>query len=310
MSEAALLRPGIATGSYPEREDVRESWLDRTTSAAFGALYQRFGPNHLDRGFLRQVARASEGLELLTTHELSEMASVLRRNLHRNGLRSDLVARAFAVIREVSGRTLGMRHFDVQLLGGWAMMRGKVAEMETGEGTTLTATLPAATAALAGIPVHIITVNDFLVGRDAAWMKPLYDVLGLSVGTILEGMSPTDRRSAYGCSITYCTNKQVVFDYLKDRLLLQQENRALHLKVEALHRADPRVSRLMMRGLCFAVVDEADSVLVDEARTPLIISGGRGAGDEERVYRQALDAARRMLAGRDYLVSEASATLT
>jgi preprotein translocase subunit SecA len=304
MSEVALLRPGIATGSYPEREDVRESWLDRTTSAVFGALYQRFGPNHLDRGFLRQVARASEGLELLTTHELSEMASVLRRDLHRNGLRPDLVASAFAVIREVSGRTLGMRHFDVQLLGGWAMMRGKVAEMETGEGKTLTATLPAATAALAGIPVHIITVNDFLVARDAAWMKPLYDLLGLSVGTILEGMSPTDRRRAYGCSITYCTNKQVVFDYLKDRLLLQQENRALHLKIEALHRADPRVSRLMMRGLCFAVVDEADSVLVDEARTPLIISGGRGAGDEERVYRQALDAARRMLAGRDYLVSE------
>ena len=304
MSEAALLRPGIATGSYPEREDVRESWLDRTTSAVFGALYQRFGPNHLDRGFLRQVARASEGLELLTAHKLSEMVAVLRRDLHRNGLRPDLVASAFAVIREVSGRTLGMRHFDVQLLGGWAMMRGKVAEMETGEGKTLTATLPAATAALAGIPVHIITVNDFLVARDAAWMKPLYDALGLSVGTILEGMSPTDRRHAYGCSITYCTNKQVVFDYLKDRLLLQQENRALHLKIEALHRADPRVSRLMMRGLCFAVVDEADSVLVDEARTPLIISGGRGAGDEERVYRQALDAARRMLAGRDYLVSE------
>jgi preprotein translocase subunit SecA len=304
MSEAALLRPGIGTGSYPEREDVRESWLDRTTSAVFGALYQRFGPNHLDRSFLRRVARASEGLELLTTHKLSEMASVLRRDLHRNGLRPDLVASAFAVIREVSGRTLGMRHFDVQLLGGWAMMRGKVAEMETGEGKTLTATLSAATAALAGIPVHIITVNDFLVARDAAWMKPLYDVLGLSVGTILEGMSTTDRRHAYGCSITYCTNKQVVFDYLKDRMLLQQENRALHLKIEALHRADPRVSRLMMRGLCFAVVDEADSVLVDEARTPLIISGGRGAGDEERVYRQALDAARRMLAGRDYLVSE------
>lgn len=304
MSEAALLRPGIGTGSYPEREDVRESWLDRTTSAVFGALYQRFGPNHLDRSFLRRVARASEGLELLTMHKLSEMASVLRRDLHRNGLRPDLVASAFAVIREVSGRTLGMRHFDVQLLGGWAMMRGKVAEMETGEGKTLTATLSAATAALAGIPVHIITVNDFLVARDAAWMKPLYDVLGLSVGTILEGMSTTDRRHAYGCSITYCTNKQVVFDYLKDRMLLQQENRALHLKIEALHRADPRVSRLMMRGLCFAVVDEADSVLVDEARTPLIISGGRGAGDEERVYRQALDAARRMLAGRDYLVSE------
>jgi preprotein translocase subunit SecA len=304
MSEAALLRPGIATGSYPEREDERESWLDRTASAIVGALYQRFGRNDLDRGFLRKVARASEGLELLTPHKLSDVVTALRHDLHRNGLRPDLVASAFAVIRELSVRKLGMRHFDVQLLGGWAMMRGKVAEMETGEGKTLTATLPAATAALAGIPVHIITVNDFLVARDAAWMKPIYDALGLSVGTILEGMSAPERRRAYACSITYCTNKQVVFDYLKDRLLLQQENRALHLKIEALHRANPRVSRLMMRGLCFAIVDEADSVLVDEARTPLIISGGQGTGDQERVYRQALDAARRMLAGRDYLVNE------
>src|SRR4051794_23445581 len=123
MSDVALLRPGIAAGAYPERDDVRESWLDRTTSAVFGALYQRFGPNHLDRGFLRQVASASEGLELLRAHELSEMASVLGRDLHCRGLQPDLVARAFAVIREVSGRTLGMRHFDVQLLGGWAMVR-------------------------------------------------------------------------------------------------------------------------------------------------------------------------------------------
>jgi len=304
MSEAVLLRPGIATGSYPEREEERESWLDRTASAMCGVLFQRFGGNDLDRGFLRQVAAASDRLELLGSKELDDVVAVLRQDLHRNGLRRDLVARAFAVIREMSRRELGMRPFDVQLLGGWAMMRGKVAEMETGEGKTLTATLPAATAALAGIPVHIITVNDFLAARDAAWMKPLYDALGLSVGTVLEGMSPAERRHAYGCSITYCTNKQVVFDYLKDRLLLQQESRALHLKIEALHRPDPRASRLVMRGLCFAIVDEADSVLVDEARTPLIISGGRGAGDQERVYRQALDAARRMQAGRDYLVSE------
>ncbi|HKS60782.1 MAG TPA: preprotein translocase subunit SecA [Xanthobacteraceae bacterium] len=304
MSEAVLLRPGIATGSYPEREEERESWLDRTASAMWGVLSQRFGGNDLDRGFLRRVAAASDRLELLGSKELDDVVAELRQDLHRNGLRPDLVARAFAVIREMSRRELGMRHFDVQLLGGWAMMRGKVAEMETGEGKTLTATLPAATAALAGIPVHIITVNDFLAARDAAWMKPLYDALGLSVGTVLEGMSPAERRHAYGCSITYCTNKQVVFDYLKDRLLLQQESRALHLKIEALHRPDPRASRLVMRGLCFAIVDEADSVLVDEARTPLIISGGRGAGDQERVYRQALDAARRMQAGRDYLVSE------
>src|SRR5262245_60063799 len=136
MSEAALLRPGIATGSYPEREDQRENWLDRRASAIFGALYQRFGRNNLDRRFLRQVGRASDGLERLTARELSDVVTVLRRDLHCDGLRPDLVARAFAVIRELSGRKLGMRHFDVQLLGGWAMLRGKVAEMETGEGKT------------------------------------------------------------------------------------------------------------------------------------------------------------------------------
>src|SRR5262249_51689931 len=128
MSEAALLRPGIATGSYPEREDERESWRDRTASAIVGALHQRFGRNAIDRCCLRKVARASEGLELLTPHKLSDVVTALRHDLRRNGLRPDLVASAFAVIRELSVRKLGMRHFDVQLLGGWAMMRGKVAE--------------------------------------------------------------------------------------------------------------------------------------------------------------------------------------
>src|SRR5436190_12121223 len=210
MSEAVLLRPGVAAGSYPEREEERESWLDRTAGAMCGALYQRFGGNDLDQDFLRQVVRASEGLELLAPQDVNDIVMLLRQELHCHGLRRDLVARAFAVICELSSRKLGMRHFDVQLLGGWAMMRGKVAEMETGEGKTLTATLPAATAALAGIPVHIITVNDFLAARDANWMKPLYDALGLSVGTLLEGMSQPERRHAYGCPLTYCTNKQVV----------------------------------------------------------------------------------------------------
>ena len=129
MSEAVLLRPGIATGSYPEREEERESWLDRTASAMCGALFQRFGGSNLDQDFLRQVARASDGFESLTAKELDEIVTVLRQDLHRNGLRPDLVARAFAVIRELSHRKLGMRHFDVQLLGGWAMMRGKIVEM-------------------------------------------------------------------------------------------------------------------------------------------------------------------------------------
>jgi len=304
MSEAARSRPGIALGHYPEREDERLSWLDRTASAAFGTLRQHLGRNNLDRDFVDRVATAARGLDRLDERAISGIVAELRRELHKHGLRPNLVARSFALIRELAGRCLGMRHFDVQLLGGWAMMRGKIAEMETGEGKTLAATLPAATAALAGIPVHIITVNDFLVSRDAAWMKPVYDALGLSVGTVLEGMALAERKRAYGCAITYCTNKQIVFDYLKDRLLLQQENRALHLRIEGLHRSEPRVHKLMMRGLCFAIVDEADSVLVDEARTPLIISGGQATGDQERVYQQALDTARRMRQGRDYVIRE------
>src|ERR1051325_12182428 len=131
MSEAVLLRPGIATGFYPARAEARDSWLDRTASAMCGLLFQRFGGNDLDQSFLRRVATASDRLELLGAKELDDVVAALRRDLHRNGLRPDLVARAFAVIREMSRRELGMRHFDVQLLGGWAMMRGKVAEMET-----------------------------------------------------------------------------------------------------------------------------------------------------------------------------------
>ena len=304
MSEAARFRPGIALGRYPERQDERLGWLDRVASRTFGVLRQQLGRSNLDRGFLDRVATAAEGLDRLEEPAIAGVVAELRRELHRHGLRPDLVARSFALIRELAERRLGMRHFDVQLLGGWAMVRGKVAEMETGEGKTLTATLPAATAALAGIPVHIITVNDFLVSRDAAWMKPLYEALGLSVGTILEGMPLAERKRAYGSAITYATNKQIVFDYLKDRLLLQQENRSLHLRIEGLHRTEPRVHKVMMQGLCFAIVDEADSVLVDEARTPLIIAGGQARGDQERVYRQALEAARRMRPRRDYVIRE------
>lgn len=135
---------------------------------------------------------------------------------------------------------------------GYVMLRGMIAEMETGEGKTLGA-------ALAGIPVHVITVNDFLVSRDAEWMGPLYRALGISVGTVVEGATPEARRQAYGRDITFCTNKQIVFDYLRDRLLLEQEDRPLPIKVAALYRPQPRSGELMMRGLCFAIVDEADS---------------------------------------------------
>jgi preprotein translocase subunit SecA len=141
---------------------------------------------------------------------------------------------------------------------------------------------------LAGIPVHVITVNDYLVERDAQWMRPVYDALGLSVGIIVEGMDHEARRAAYACDVTYCTNKQLVFDYLRDRLTMGEGTESLRLRLESLYTDQPRSSKLLLRGLCFAIVDEADSVLVDEARTPLIISRTPENDDQEQLYRQAL----------------------
>jgi preprotein translocase subunit SecA len=303
MSSTAALRPGIALGRYPQREDVREGWLDRTAASLVGFVRQRAsGRSAGHAAFLRRVEAEGRGLAALGNAQIRESVPELRRRLYSEGLEEELVARVFAVVREAAGRLLKMRPYDVQLLGGRVMLEGRVAEMETGEGKTLTATLPACAAALAGIPVHIVTVNDFLVLRDAAWMKPLYSFLGLTVGTITEGMAPEARRAAYACDITYCTNKQLVFDYLKDRLMLGQESRTLHLQIEALHAEYPRTRRLLLRGLCFVIVDEADSVLVDEARTPLIISNVGDASEERRIYGEAIAVARELTSGLDFSI--------
>jgi preprotein translocase subunit SecA len=179
-----------------------------------------------------------------------------------------------------------------------------VAEMETGEGKTLTATLPACTAALAGLPVHVITVNDYLARRDAETMGPLYRALGLTVGVIVSGMDPEARREAYAADITYATNKEVVFDYLKDRIALGAGASQVKLQLDALGRRRDASTRLLHRGLHFAIVDEADSVLIDEARTPLVISGkGRDAVQEE-VFRTAVRLARELERGVDFEVDE------
>jgi preprotein translocase subunit SecA len=303
MSDTAALRPGIALGPYPQREDLRDSWLDRAAGAVTGFIRQRaYGrrPGHAE--FLARVNTEAEPLANLTDKQIREAVPELRRRLYSEGLDETLVARTFAVVREIAGRRLGMRPFDVQLLGGRVMLEGKIAEMETGEGKTLTATLPACAAALAGIPVHIVTVNDFLVARDAAWMGPLYKFFGLTVGTITEGMDPAARRAAYACDITYCTNKQLVFDYLKDRLMLGREERNLQLQVEALHAEHPRTRRVLLRGLCFVIVDEADSVLVDEARTPLIISNRGDTSSEEKIYNEAITIARQLTSGIDFSI--------
>jgi preprotein translocase subunit SecA len=300
MQDSVSLRPGILLGSYPQRLEPPLGKLETLVARGTGLFRQ-----YLDRrtahsaGILRQVERHAVEIDALGDAALEEVVADLREQLGTRGFDEQLVARAFALVRELSRRILGMRHFDVQLIGGWVMLNGMVAEMQTGEGKTLTAALPAAVAALSGIPVHVVTVNDYLVTRDAAMLQPLYNALGLSVATITEEMSPEQRRAAYACDITYTTNKQLVFDYLKDRIKVGQAAGRLRQDLKGLH-SEERQSGLLLRGLCFAIVDEVDSVLIDEARTPLIISRSSDSGEQQRLYGQALGLAAQLRQGVDY----------
>jgi len=287
-------------GSYPERLLARTNWLDETTHRAMGALARRwFRPGARAAGFVDQVNGAGAGLPGLPAQRLLERVREVQEQLLRLGTGDEVAARAFALIREVAARTLGMRHFDSQVMGGWVILNGMLAEMETGEGKTLTATLPACTAALAGIPVHIITVNDYLATRDAQLMSPLYQVLGLTVGVVTEELKDQRaRQAAYSCDITYCTNKQLAFDYLRDRVSMGTRRGDVQRLIGGLRRGGgapaARSGELILRGLCFAIVDEADSVLVDEARTPLILSRQGDGQFDPAVYGQALELAARL----------------
>jgi preprotein translocase subunit SecA len=303
MSSAVVPRPGIELGWYPERELPRRTSLEKAVSRGMAPLLRRLrrGQSELDRAVERTAALAAAH-RALSDQALKDAARRVGIDMRRQGLRDDLLVESFAIVRESAERTLGLRPFDVQIMGGWALIRGMVAEMETGEGKTLTATLPACTAALAGIPVHVITVNDYLVERDAEAMRPLYEFLGLSVGTILESLGPDERRVEYSRDIVYCTNKQVAFDYLKDRVLLGQKRGRMQLELEHLYAEAPRARRLLLRGLCFAIVDEADSVLIDEAQTPLILSASHDEPAQNGVYEEALGFAAKFVADVDFEV--------
>lgn len=198
---------------------------------------------------------------------------------------SELLPEAFAVVREAARRTLAMRHFDVQLIGGVVLHQGRIAEMKTGEGKTLAATLPAYLNALLGRGVHIVTVNDYLALRDSEWMGPVYRFLGLSVGLIVHGLDPGQRRAAYAADITYGTNNEFGFDYLRDNMVLYRE-------------------QLSQRELYYAIVDEVDSILIDEARTPLIISGQMKEDKKDDGYVRFDDVARALRKERHYKVDE------
>ena len=302
-----VIRPGSVSGRYPERNDRESGWVDRSFSALQGMLARR----SINRqGDLRKVAatigRQGEALTTVDTLQLDKLRTELQRRFRNRGLSRPLCIEAFALVREFAERTIGLRHYESQLMAGWVMLQGQLAEMETGEGKTLSATLAAATAALAGIPVHVITVNEYLVERDAKAMGPLYQVLGLTVGYVDQSMKDEERRAGYACDITYCTNKQVAFDYLRDRLLLGNDRSQLRLRLESAYADNDRLGQFLLRGLCFAIVDEADSVLIDEARTPLILTRNVDSAAEHTAYRQALQLAQGLEKGRDFFIDQVS----
>jgi preprotein translocase subunit SecA len=223
------------------------------------SLKRIFGSRNdrLIRGYGSYIRAAKElepGLKALSDEALRGKTEEFRERLRAGAALDDLLPEAFAVVREAASRTLKMRHFDVQLIGGIALHQGKIAEMRTGEGKTLVATLPAYLNALPGRGVHVVTVNEYLAQRDADWMGPVYRFLGLTVGVIKNSQTPQEKREAYACDITYGTNNELGFDYLRDNLAFSLEDR-------------------VQRHLAYAIIDEVDSILIDEARTPLIISG-------------------------------------
>src|SRR5438270_139323 len=236
------------------------SFLDRALrmgeAKKFKAYEQRVG----------RINAFEPELEHYTDAELREAADQLRERARGGEKLDDLIFECFALVREAGRRSMGMRHFDVQLIGGMVLHDGSIAEMKTGEGKTLTATLAVVLNSLAGRGVHLVTVNDYLARRDAMWMKPIYDMLGVSVG-ILQNMQPyEDKRAAYAADVTYGTNSEFGFDYLRD-------NMATSLEEKVQHGGRPKPEEGKSHYHTFAIVDEVDNILIDEARTPLIISG-------------------------------------
>ncbi|PKM76981.1 MAG: preprotein translocase subunit SecA [Firmicutes bacterium HGW-Firmicutes-15] len=249
--------------------------------------------NQKDVKKLRRVAEQINALEddcrKLADEDFPKKTDEFRERLKNDEGLDDILAEAFALVREASRRTLGMRPFDVQLIGGMVLHKGEIAEMKTGEGKTLVATLPAYLNALEGKGVHIVTVNDYLASRDANWMRPVYEFLGLSVGLIVHDLSYAERREAYACDVAYATNNELGFDYLRDNMVVAADN-------------------MVQRPLHYAIIDEVDSILIDEARTPLIISG---EGDKPTdLYYRIAKFIPRLINEEDYKVDEKANLVT
>src|SRR6516162_9843715 len=259
-----------------------------------GALARKFFGSANDRrvkGYQSRV-NAINALEAevaaLSDEALKARTGEFRKELAEGKTLDDILVPAFATVREAAKRTLGQRHFDVQLIGGMVLHEGDIAEMKTGEGKTLVATLAVYLNALAGRGVHVVTVNDYLAKRDAEWMGQIYNFLGLRVGVIVHGLTDEQRKQAYDADLTYGTNNELGFDYLRDNM-------------------KERLEHMVQRGHIFVIVDEVDSILIDEARTPMIISGGL---DDRSDFYNTIDTFIPRLEKSDYEVDEKQRTVT
>ena len=241
----------------------------------FKKIFKTYSEKEVKRvmPLVEKINGMEEEISKLSDSELRAKTDYFKEQLKNGKTLDDILPEAFAVVREASKRVLGMRHFDVQLIGGIILHQGRIAEMKTGEGKTLVATLPVYLNALEGKGVHVITVNDYLAKRDSEWMGKLYKFLGLSVGLVIAGMEPKEKQEAYNSDVTYGTNNEFGFDYLRDNMVIYKD-------------------QLVQRGLHFAIVDEIDSILIDEARTPLIISGR--ANESSDLYKKADSFVRRL----------------
>jgi len=251
QNERALkhVRPVVAAVNAlePKISALSDSELRAKTDEFKAVVAEKYNVFKQDSAQLEELFRTTTSPD-----EKERLKKKLRDQ--RNGIFADILPEAFAVVREAAKRTVKMRHFDVQLMGGLVLHQGKIAEMTTGEGKTLVATLPVYLNALTGEGVHVVTVNDYLAKRDRSWMGPIYEFLGLTVGAIQHDMDQRLRKAAYACDVTYGTNNEFGFDYLRDNMVVHKED-------------------MVQRGQNYAIVDEVDSILIDESRTPLIISG-------------------------------------
>lgn len=260
----------------------------------FGYVLQKIIGSKNDRELkrlsviLEEINQLDDSIRKMSDAELQAKTGYFRERLSQGAELDDILPEAFAVVRETSHRTLGMRPFDVQILGGLVLHEGKIAEMKTGEGKTLAATMPVYLNALTGKGVHVVTVNDYLARRDAAWMGPIYKFLGLSVGVIVHGMTDDERRIAYSSDITYGTNNEFGFDYLRDNMKFGLDD-------------------YVQRDFYYAIVDEVDSILIDEARTPLIISGPSEESTDK--YYRINQIIPRLRRDKDYTIDEKSRTV-